>query len=66
MPRQANFTPFEKGKAERLQEVRNLAASDEAPDKIVARGRELGLTSEQIGKMYRAGRQELANNERKA
>jgi len=52
-------------KAERLEAVRTLAASNVAPDIIVMRGRELGLTSEEIGKMYRAGRMELVQLERK-
>ena len=63
MPRQANFTTFETGKAERLEQVRTLAAQDEAPDVIVSRGRELGLDAESIGKMYRAGRMELVQSE---
>lgn len=64
MARQAQFTPFETGKAERLEQVRTLAAKDEAPDVIVSRGRELGLDAKSIGKMYRAGRQELVEKER--
>ena len=63
MAREAKFTPYETGQAEKLEEVRTLAASDVAPDKIVARGYELGLDAETIGKMYRAGRMELAQRE---